>query len=1637
MRRPVPRSPVLRTLLSVAIVVIGLGAIALTALLVVTQTEWGHERVRRFILSEAGTRVAGRVRIGRVSGNLLREITLHDVSITDSAGAPFLAAEEITTRVTLRPLLRKELRLYGMRLLRPVIVLDKPPGPDGKWNYRRLFPGDTSRKPTGKPGFGKDVRLAQVRVIEGRLTVRSPWKPSADKPRAEQREDIKEALAGETRIWVVAHPKGYQKVSDFRRLNGYFPLLRLADPQNRPRRVEVATLNMEAQPFRPPVAEVLDVVGAFELNGDSAWWSGIRARLPGSFVSASGRYNWKTDDFRLRMRGDPVAFRDFRWVYTRFPSNGTGSLDFALDWTERPDGTDVERYFASNTRARVGRATLSGDLGIEFTEKHNDSQWRFFDTNVRFANLETRLIEATLPFMEFPRHGTISGRGGVSGTQEALRLASFDFTWADREYGVNHALANGTIAWTTDRHDELDAIIARGLSLRLYGVQPQLLHGFNPELEVPIAGTMTGRLVLDMNTNTFFRATDADVAHVEDGLRSHYVGRGEARINAAGDIVAFDVNGRMDPLQLAVVKRFLPDSVSVPIEGTLRGPITLVGTADDFRVRGDVVHEDRGTRSHLTGGGQVRFAGGGRFDLNVMAHPLDLATVGRFAPALELRGTASGPLRLTGTKRELRVNTDLAVAGGGRVALRGTFNIAGPTPAYDVVASAELFNANAVSGRAPVTSITANATARGRGLDPATMSGAYALDVTAASRVENLRVDRAVVRAAISDGLAQVDTAVIRSQGVVADLGGSFGLRADRSGTLAYRVEIDSLQRLHRVLAGERTEGQHRTGVVRPRPAQVARAVDRARRDSARVADSLEVERTATGRAMPQTVAAKMPEGIPSDSVAGSFYAVGTARGNIYDFDARGRAAAEHLVLRGNAVGGLRAEYALTDFRTPRATAVVAVKAESVSAAGFAFDSADVRLTHSHGSGDFAAVISRDDQEYGAVARYALHPTHNEVHFSQLALRFDTTVWRGTRPGAIQWGERGIGLRDIELRNQHGGRIYANGLLPTEGRADLYIEVDNLQVADVTALLQADPGVRGIATGRVDFEGTTRDPRFRGAFGLLDGSYRGTPLPTLRAQLAYANRSLSGHAEALQAQGVKIAVADGTLPIDLGTGVTGSRLLDGGLALDVNADSLPLDVLSRFTDLVSDVKGTAAGRISVRGSLKDARLAGALAIRDGQVKLVPTGVTYQDVNGVVRVVGDTVIVDSLVARSRGTIRLHGGLGIADLTRPSFELYLNAHNARVLYNDRGEMYADAEIAVVGPFDAPYMSGDAHIRSGVYYLPPSDTKSPISAGDPTIFNVIDTTVARDEELLPAENPFLNHLRMEVRVTVDRDVWVRRTDANVEVYTPVETGPVVVSMDRRANALAITGVVSTDRGEYEFLSKRFRITRGSATFIGSPDLNPTLQATGEYEVQLPGREAINIRVVIGGTLENPRITLESDAQPPIAQSDLLSYLVFDRATSSLLSVEGSGLSGPTGGSATLVGDAAALAARRLASIALGVAADELEGEATRTLELDVFNITPADVPSEINSTGIGSFLRGTRVEFGKYTDPDTFLGLAVRPGAIGPGLTVQRRLNNGFRLELSSEPRFVLREPSLSPRDPVTARNWAAFLIKEWRY
>lgn len=1536
-----------RILIAIAAGAILLVAVAVAGLLMITNTDYGRERVRRLAESAIqGAANHGVVRLGRVTGNLLQGFTIADVSIADSAGRPFLVMDSVSLNYGLRALLRKRIELSDVRLVKPLVVLDRPPGEDATWNYKAIFQSDTPSVRDTTPGWGDWIILRDVTVLDGRVVIRAPWEPSSRYTGARRDSAIAEALGGRTRVVVVRRDAGFQKVSEFRQITGEIPYLRLDHPSTSVRRMDVARLSTLALPFHPPAAVVNNLVGSVQFTGDSIWFADVRVTMPGSRAAATGRYVYDIDEFDLVLGGKPVAFADVRWIFPQAPARGEADTEFRLRWRG-----DTSTYVAQNTAVRLDAARAGGDFAITLL---GDSAW-FHDTSVRFSSVDTRLIEQFFPTVEIPRHGTLSGQTVLDGPPGALRVNG-DVAFDDARYGRSRILAEGVFGTT-----------GRGLRFR-------------------------------------------------------------------------DLDLTLDPVQVAMARVFAP---SLPIAGVLRGTARLNGSTDSqLLARADLTHLDDGLRSRVAGTAAVRLGPRAWVDIDARLQPLSLAEVGKFAPALGLRGSAAGPLRLTGELGALALDARLALPDGGRFEALGRLDLAGGPPGYDVAARMRLFNANYVLARAPTTSLTARAFARGRGVDAATMRAALGADL-AGSTIDTMAIDSAHVRVAVREGLLHVDSASVSGPGTSVVVAGTFGVAAGRSGELRYRLAIDSLGAIGGLLPPADS------GVVPPRPRAYARRVAEARADSAAVARATEVERLATGAQAPRLGPVPPPPSpIRIDSLAGSVLAAGVIVGGADRFDIRGRAATEDVVIRGNLLRRARLEYAWIAAPGARSTIAIGASMDSVRAAGFALDSVELRGSYHASAGDVALAIHQESgEEYTVGGDFVLHADHNEVHLRRLALRFDTTRWVSPRPSAIQWGRRGIEVEQLELLSGDEGRVFVDGTVPSEGAGGgLDIAVRNFQAADLAALVQSDIDFRGMITTTARIEGTTRDPRIRGALGVADAMYAGARVPDFRSTLEYAARRLTGHVEATDS-GRVAAVADGTLPLNLEAGATGPRLPDLPMTVDARTDGLPLDLVSRFTDALEDVRGRVYGVLQVRGTTRRPRMVGALAVRGGGLRFVPTGMRLTDVVASVRLVGDTAVIDSVAGRAGGRVFVRGGLGIRTLSRPSFDLFLAAQNARVLDDERGTVRVDAGVSMHGPFENTYVSGRVGVREGVIVAPEPDRKQVIAADDPALFRVIDTAVVTGEEAyIPTRSPFLANLRMDVDISVARDTWVRTNDANVEIFTPPGED-LTLRMDRRRQALTLEGEVATDRGEYEFLSKRFQIRRGSATFVGGQDIDPTLQITGEYEVRVAASPAINIQVQIGGTLSRPRLSLSSDAQPPLVQSDLLSYLAFGRSSTSLLQFEGSALAGGGGGGVNnIAGAGAQLLTQQLAAVALGVFVDDLEGDLARTLGAAYVNVTPADLYTEVARGGeISGFFAGTEVEVGKYTDPRTFVAVQARLSTFAsnpseravPGIRAVHRFGRGFRLDASFTPRYVPQRPTLERVTPRSEGVLGAFLSREWRF
>src|SRR5690349_12085819 len=249
--------------ISVATVVL-IVTVVLVGLLVFTNTDYGRERVRRIAQSAIQSAAKhGVVRLGHISGNLLEGFTIADVSIRDSAGAPFLVADTLSLNYGLRALVLKRLELGDVRVVRPLVVLDRPPGDSAMWNYKAIFKSNTpaALRDTTKKRFGDWIVLRDLTVLDGHMIIRSPWKPSSKYEGAKRDSVIASAVAGKERVVVERRGDGYQKVVEFRQVNTEIPYLRLKQPSTSVRRLEITKASAVALPFHPPAAVVNNFIG--------------------------------------------------------------------------------------------------------------------------------------------------------------------------------------------------------------------------------------------------------------------------------------------------------------------------------------------------------------------------------------------------------------------------------------------------------------------------------------------------------------------------------------------------------------------------------------------------------------------------------------------------------------------------------------------------------------------------------------------------------------------------------------------------------------------------------------------------------------------------------------------------------------------------------------------------------------------------------------------------------------------------------------------------------------------------------------------------------------------------------------------------------------------------------------------------------------------------------------------------------------------------------------------------------------------------------------------------------------------------------------------------------------------------------
>ncbi len=1129
-----------------------------------------------------------------------------------------------------------------------------------------------------------------------------------------------------------------------------------------------------------------------------------------------------------------------------------------------------------------------------------------------------------------------------------------------------------------------DTLYFTNVDLEASPLDLELLQELVPSA-IPLDGLLIGTVEVEGPVSALETRGDAVLTAIGENSRVRWSGSvGVGRPWAARQL-DLDVQGA----DLERVARFAP---GLRLRGLASGRVRASGSLEDgLALTGDVALDRDGERSAVHGSGL--FAVGGdrsAFDLRFDADSVGLDLLTEQFPALgPLAGRASGPVTVIGSLDDLNVDVELDTPAGG-LALRGSFGFTGEVPRYRADGAVTSFEVDRILRDLPPAAVTARFEIEGQGATVESVEADATVHVARAI-IDGIEVRQGAARGRVADGLVRVDSLLLVTGVGALHAAGSFGILDDRSGELVVNAHGEQLALLE--------------PVVFRRPASDGTAA----------------------------------------RLGGDIEATGVLTGSFQRWAAKGRATARGLVYDRVRVGD-----GTVEFEVDPSSGSVRAEVDSLRYGDRHLTRGAAGIDWADGAGRFSWTgqgLGEDRLRLeGTFARPAdsIGSSTLEVGLSTLELAAGDGVWTaGPFAGTI--ARDGVSLDSVALRRlPDGATIRLGGLLPWHrggdtARAAMTLELDSVPIGELLRVAQTDTAIDGIVTGRLELSGTALDPVIDGRVAARPFRYAGAVFDSARGVLRYDARQLRGNFGGWSGARRTIT-GSGAVPLDLALADRDERLLAEPLTVHVQADSLPAGLASFLMPGFEEVDGTVNGRVALEGTGRDPQLLGRLSLTDGSAFFRPLRVHYETMDVTAEMeTGSLVRVIGRLGTGQGLGHVAGTVDVSHPTDPTFDLDITA--SRLVASRRRDVVATVtgRARVTGRYTRPVVSGELQILEGEMNLDEIWRQFQMVRLDPSIFQMIDSATVAFRP--PEEIPFLENLRItNTTVTADRGFWLRSQQLNVEVSGSLET-----EVDRQTSNLQLTGTLQAIGGAYAFHvvqgvpARIFDIRAGTIEFVGTPGIDPNLDMEALYRVRRAQGDPINVVAAVSGTLQAPRVALASDADLPLSESDLASYILFGRSGAELTQAQSDVVSRGLG---------------LVRPVATGLLSSELQRALSGSgLPIDHIAFTTPEygldqLGSYWQSRGLVGVFHNTQLEVGLDAGPDLSLVGSVRiptdasdsPDGSSPwrmfGARVEWRFRPSWTTEFYVEDRFA-RIPSFGLAEIDDRKVWGLSLFRDWGY
>lgn len=585
-------------------------------------------------------------------------------------------------------------------------------------------------------------------------------------------------------------------------------------------------------------------------------------------------------------------------------------------------------------------------------------------------------------------------------------------------------------------------------------------------------------------------------------------------------------------------------------------------------------------------------------------------------------------------------------------------------------------------------------------------------------------------------------------------------------------------------------------------------------------------------------------------------------------------------------------------------------------------------------------------------------PAGRRIEVAALEAQVAGEAIRLAGPARVTLGtDGGVEIAGVAVTGPQGARLAAQGRWGPE-RADITATLAALPLA-LAGRFVPDVAPTGTLSGQVRVTGTTARPEVRATLEgqrIASGAAwaRGLPVLGLRAE-AMLDAAGAGEARAtIDAGAAGRVTATARLPRGVAAGATIAATVDG--SIDVAPLSAPF--LAGGADRVT---GRIALALRAEGPLTAPRPAGRITLTGLAYRNAELGARLTDINGAIVLDGMRATLQEIRGRTAGggTIALAGSVDAGAPGIPA-ALTLTARNARPVTSSYGTGAFNADLRLEGPLtqEGGRLAGTIAILGAELRIPETlPPSTPVLVGVRTRGTPPPGAVPPAAPAPPGAKPgpALPPIALAVTITTPRPIFVRGRGIEAELGGELRLGGTLA-------APVPSGGLTLRRGTLNILARELTFQRGTINFAAG-GLLPVLDLAAVSRTR-----SATITVRVQGSPANPEISFTSS--PELPQDEVLSRLLFDRATANLSPFE-------------------------IAQLAQAVA--QLSGVSTGPDVLDKIRGALG-----LDRLGVTSDAEGrAAVEAGRYVAPGVFLG--VRQGVQGQtGVGVQVELTPRLRLE-----------------------------------